>query len=76
MSRKQEFLCMLEGERADGSKEIFLVHTQGGSIIIQGPGHPHIMHPSAKTPEQEIRIVYDVKIKRRSVDGRNWLDVP
>lgn len=54
-----------EVETQDGTIVNFAVFKKGKSIFIEtDSGYEHIVHPSARSVDDEIRIVFKVKVIR------------
>lgn len=65
MSRRREFSHWLEVEEEDGSIVRYSIYQRGRSIWIQNQhGYDHLMHPSARSIEDEVRIVFHAKVLR------------
>ncbi len=68
MSAKKEFACWKEAEKKDGTIVRFSIFKKGRSTIIEtDSGHEHIVHPSARSVDDEIRIVFEAKVIRTSL---------
>ena len=65
MSRKREFLYRIEAENDNGTTRLFNIYKQGGSYWIDD----HLVHPSASSLEDEIRIVFHAKALRKIMPG-------
>lgn len=71
MSAKK-FLYWKEVKREDGTIERFAIFKKGKSIFIEtDSGHEHIVHPSAHSVDDEIRKVFNAKVMRTIMSGRD-----
>ena len=65
MSSKNEFAYWKEVEKEDGTIARFAIFKTGKSIFIEtDTGYEHIVHPSARSVDDEIRIVFKAKVIR------------
>ena len=65
MSSKKIFSHYLEVENSDGKRVRYTIYKEGKNIFITNEhGYEQLMHPSAKTIEDEIRIVFKAKVIR------------
>lgn len=72
MSRKKEFLYDMEVKKEDGEIVRFSIYKKGRNIyIVSDQSNEHLMHPSVKTIEDEIRIVFNAKVIRKI---HPWMD--
>jgi len=60
MSRQKEYLYDVEVKKENGEIARFSVYKKGRNIyIVTDKDYEHIMYPSAKTVEAEIRTVFN-----------------
>lgn len=65
MSAKKEFAYWKEVEKEDGAIVKFAIFKKGNSLIIETDSdYEHIVHPSAHSVDEEIRIVFKAKVIR------------
>ena len=65
MSTKKKFLYWKEAEKSDGTLVTFSIFKKGNSIFIENEaGYEHLMHPSANSVDDEIRIVFSAKVTK------------
>lgn len=63
MGSKKEFLYWKEVQKSDGSLARFSVYKKGKSFFIENDaGYEHLVHPSASSVDDEIRIVFKAKV--------------
>lgn len=62
MISKREFLYWKEVEKEDGTIARFSVYKKGHNFFIKNDqGYEHLMHPTARSVDDEIRIVFRAK---------------
>ncbi len=71
MSAKKEFTYWKEVEKEHGTIVKFSIFKKGKSIFIEtDSGYEHIVHPSARSVDDEIRIVFKAKVIRTIMPGQ------
>ncbi len=66
MSAKKEFIYWMEAKEKDGSITRYRIYKKGRNFFI----NEHLMHPSAKSIEDEIRIVFKAEVLRTIMPGQ------
>jgi hypothetical protein len=70
VSRRKEFSHWLEVERDDGSVVRYRVYSKGNNVwIVNECGYEHLVHPSARSIEDEVRIVFHTRVLRSILPG-------
>ena len=70
MSSKKEFLYWKEVKKQDGTITRYPIYKKGQNFLItNGKGYEHLMHPSAKSIDDEIRIVFQSNVLRTIMPG-------
>lgn len=70
-SSKKTFEYYAEVEEKDGTIRRYAIRRKGKSIFITNPeGYEQLMHPSARSVEDEIRIVFGGRMLRRVFPGQ------
>ena len=70
MSSKKKFLYWLEVEKPDKTIGKYRIYKHGRNIfIVNDNGYEHLMHPSAKSIEDEIRTVFQSKVLKTIMPG-------
>lgn len=70
MTSKKKFIYWLEVEKPDKTIGRYRIYKKGRHIIIVNDnGYEHLMHPSAKSIEDEIRIVFQSKVLKTIMPG-------
>ncbi len=71
MSAKKEFAYWKEVKKEDGTIVRYAIFKKGKSIFIEtDSGYAHIVHPSARSVDDEIRIVFKAKVIRTIMPGQ------
>lgn len=69
--KKNEFVYWKEVEKENGTIVKFAIFKKGKSIFIEtDSGYDHIVHPSVRSVDDEIRIVFKAKIIRTIMPGQ------
>jgi hypothetical protein len=63
MSAKKDFLYWKEAVKSDGTLVRFSIFKKGNSFFIEN-GYEHLVHPSSRSIDDEIRIVFDAKVTK------------
>ncbi len=70
MTSKKKLIYWLEVEKIDKTISRYSIYEKGRNIIIVNDnGYEHLMHPSAKSIEDEIRIVFKSKVLKTIMPG-------
>ena len=70
MSSKKEFVYWKEVKKEDGSIAKYSIYKKGRNFFITNDkGYEHLMHPSAKSIDDEIRIVFQSNVLRTIMPG-------
>lgn len=70
MTSKKKLIYWLEVEKSDKTIGRYSIYEKGRNIIIvNDSGYEHLMHPSAKSIEDEIRIVFQSKVLKTILPG-------
>ncbi len=70
MISKKKFMYWKEVKKEDGSIARFVIFKKGKSIFIEtDTGYEHIVHPSARSVDDEIRMVFKAKVIRTIMPG-------
>lgn len=70
MNTKYEFLYWKEVEKKDGTIAKFSIFKKGKSLLIEtDTGYEHVVHPSARSVDDEIRIVFNAKVTKTIMPG-------
>ena len=71
MSVKKEFKNWIEVKEKDGNIARYSVSKKGRSVFIKNEnGYEHLMHPSAQSIKDEIRIVFEAEMIRTILPGQ------
>lgn len=74
MRTKKKFLYWLKCQEENGKITKYSIYKLGNKfLIVNNAGFEQLMHPSSKTIEDEIRIVFKAKVLRTIMPGEQDL---
>jgi len=68
----KKLLHFVEVEKKDGTKATFSIYKDGSQRdIVTDTHYEHLVHPSARSVDDEIRIVFEAKVIRTFLPGQD-----